>query len=432
MNVFDFRNRFYEVVEKIYDNNFQIASEVVRMGYPEICNEIPTAGVSWDDKKKKVKFLFNSDFYDVLSDDELMFVIAHESMHFIHLHAQLFSKEFNSLKRKNLDSQIPRFMKSLNIAADCVVNDSLVEIYGFDDELKENRFVKYGQKNIQIPKACRGEEFVGFKVHNFTVMQVVDLLKQDKVDSMLGKGDEFDSHNWNAQNFFDSNGELREEVKQALKEAIENLDGNSSVGDKERKIILDIKNNMKGVGVESSSSRRTIDLRGESLKWEKLLANEITMKKFEDDWAKCPRSLFAIYPDVILPTEKPTEEQDIFVAVDSSGSIDRTALSLFASVLKNVPKHVRIKSISFDTKAHEFDVKKDQNPAGGGGTNFQVIEDYILNNLKKYPKLVLVLTDGEAPPIHPKHPNRWLWLIYGNRSYGCGNMKNFDIYKLLR
>jgi predicted metal-dependent peptidase len=143
--------------------------------------------------------------------------------------------------------------------------------------------------------------------------------------------------------------------------------------------------------------------------------------------------MMSIYPDVILPTMEDQEKEEIFFAIDSSGSIDRHALSLFVDVVRNTPKHFKIKAISFDTKCYEYDIKKGGSPRGGGGTSFCIIEDYIQQNFKKYPKAIFVLTDGEGCCVSPKHPERWCWLLYSYcQDRHIGNMKSYKVKDVLK
>jgi hypothetical protein len=61
---------------------------------------------------------------------------------------------------------------------------------------------------------------------------------------------------------------------------------------------------------------------------------------------------------------------------------------------------------------------------GGGGTSFQIIDDHVngggFRNGSSTPcceedlDFVLVITDGYAPHITPKNPDKYIWLITPN------------------
>jgi predicted metal-dependent peptidase len=55
---------------------------------------------------------------------------------------------------------------------------------------------------------------------------------------------------------------------------------------------------------------------------------------------------------------------------------------------------------------------------GGGGTNFQLVVDYVEGRLEvngrrfeERADAVIMVTDGHAPQVTPAHPDRWIWLI---------------------
>jgi predicted metal-dependent peptidase len=62
-----------------------------------------------------------------------------------------------------------------------------------------------------------------------------------------------------------------------------------------------------------------------------------------------------------------------------------------------------------ETAAYPLD-PSDGRVRGGGGTSFQVIEEYTAA-LTPYPDGVVVMTDGEAERPTVRHPERWLWLL---------------------
>jgi predicted metal-dependent peptidase len=187
-------------------------------------------------------------------------------------------------------------------------------------------------------------------------------------------------------------------------------------------------------GKEAVGSLRPIDGLGQNaLNWNRILFKLTDTKKPRDIWNRSPRKMQSVYPDVILPTIEDQEKEDIFFAIDSSGSIDRNALTLFVDVVRNTPKHFRCRAITFDTMCYEYDIKRGEQPKGGGGTAFNIIEKYIQDNFKKYPKAIFVLTDGEGNHVDPQHPDRWCWLLYSYcQTRYIGNMKHYNIKDILK
>jgi len=56
------KTRFNKAVQDLVGINHYLAAEVTKLGYPTLEEGIPTAGVGWDENKKKIVFLFNPEF----------------------------------------------------------------------------------------------------------------------------------------------------------------------------------------------------------------------------------------------------------------------------------------------------------------------------------------------------------------------------------
>jgi predicted metal-dependent peptidase len=421
------RDDFDKVVEELYETNCYLAAEITKIGYPELVSDrIPTAGVSWDKDKKKVKFMFNRKFYKKLSYEQFSYVVQHEAMHFVNMHIFLFRDKIDYYKSKGKkNSEINKIMRKMNIAADCVVNDSLTNLY----EVK--RLTDLGGV-----APIYGQDMVKCDTHDMTLEEVFYLLPEEEG----GEGSDGTGHSW--ESFFNEDGSMNEDFVDAIKDFIEDNMDNSAISDEELSKIDDMKEKMENssdssssrAGKEAMGKKRAIDGLGKnSLNWNKLLFDFTQTRKIIDLWNRPNRKMTEVYPEAILPSYEPEEKEDIFIAIDTSGSIDHHACSLFVDVVRSTPKRFRVRAITFDTRCYDFDIKSKDNPRGGGGTNFQIIEDYIQNNLKKYPKAIFVLTDGCGTPIRPQYPKRWCWLLYGmNATNYIENMKHFEIKDLLK
>ena len=426
MNIVD---RFDDAVDYLYATNNYLAAEVTRLGYPKIDNGIPTAGVAWNKDRKRIEFLFNEKFSSSLTKEEFAFVVAHEAVHVLNCHVFHMKDRYDNMKmNKKTNLEIYKFQRKFNIAADCVVNDTLTMLYGLPKVMSE----PVGDK----PGIIYGMPTVKCDCHDMTVYEVMSLLESQMSDDD-GSGD--DHGTW--QSFMNPDGSINKDFVDSVKKFLDDKMQNSSLSDEDASKIQKMKDDLSNssdsyaseAGTSAGGNSRSIDLSDGALKWNKLLFNLVDSKKDEDTWSKASSKLISVYPDVILPSAKQSENYDVFVAVDSSSSIDHAALSLFASLLKNTPKNFNIKSISFDTACYEYDIKKDDKPKGGGGTNFQIIEDYIQANFKKYPKAIFVLTDGHGSPITPQFPKRWCWILYGSYSTDfCSTMKYYDIKSVLK
>lgn len=474
------RERFDKAVDKLYETNQYLAAEVTKLGYPILVEGgyPPTAGVGWDSKKKKISFIFNRQFADTLNDEEFYFVVAHEAIHVINMHIFLFHDEAEKMKKRSKKKhEIFGYIQKLNIAADCVVNDSLTRLYelpylpllGFLSQ----KF--YGNETlIQIAKQAKvpiqalvdmnpsisspqdslsadtevkiplpilyGKNIVDTHCEDLTVMEVYSLLPEQTG----GEGDNQVQNHEGWQSFLNDDGSLNKDFVDVVKKFIENNLENSTLSDEEAVEVEKMKEEMKNssdkyaqqAGANAEGKSRPIDgLGNNSINWNRLVWRLTETKKSCDVWNRPPRKMMSIYPDIILPSVIDEEREEIFVAIDSSGSIDRHALSLLVDVVKNTPRKFKVNSISFDTQCYKYDIRGDKNPNGGGGTSFNIIERYIQDNFKKYPKAVFVLTDGYNGDgqIHPQHPERWCWLLYGSHcSDTVSHMQCHDLKKMLK
>jgi len=426
--------RFQKAVDDMVAVNHYLAAEVCKLGYPMLSDKIPTAGVGWDGERKKIIFLFNPKFAEILNDEEFCFVVGHESIHLLNSHVFLLYDEIEKLKKMQKSiSDINEWKRKMNIAMDCVVNDSLVNLYDLPKVLTEDPKIS-GKVKIWY-----GKETVGTECHDMTAQEVYYLLPEEVTNPQPQTGDVENHEMWDS--FFNSDGTINRDFVDAVKEFIEKNIQNSVLSDDEAEKIDEMKKSMEDctdayaskAGTAAVGLRRPIDgLSRETLNWNKILYKLVDILKTEDIWTKPNRKLIPVYPDIILPSWKDQEKEKIFCAIDASGSISQDALRLFVSVLRNTPKRFEIKAMSFDTKCYPYNIKSKDEPLGGGGTYFDIIEQYILDNFKKYPKAVFILTDGLGTPVVPKHPDRWAWLLYGpcSTTY-CKDMKNYKIMDLL-
>jgi predicted metal-dependent peptidase len=403
-----------------------LAIQICKLGYPELTESISTAAVAWDDIKKTVKFLFNPKFLETVDDEEFRFILTHEAIHLLNNHVIFLKDKIEFMKRTNVDEEkISKFIRKYNVAADCVVNDTMTVLYGF----KKIREVDLPDK----PKIIYGKDFVDMDCHDISVMDVLYMIPDDKIN---GSEMTLDEHDWSS--FFDKNGNLNKDFLGKVHGFIKSNIENSRLSDEDIEKIEKIKKMFEKhapqqAGLDGIGMYRPVDgLTKIGLAWNKFFFQLVERKKQETMWNTPNRKLIDSYPDIITPTLQNEEKEDIFIAIDASGSIDLDALKLFMSVVKCIPKSYNVTAISFDTQCYAWDHKSDKDVQGGGGTNFGIIEDYLQKNLKKYPKAVFVLTDGMGTPVDPQYERRWCWVLYGpaEATY-CKTMKKFNIKELL-
>jgi hypothetical protein len=160
-----------------------------------------------------------------------------------------------------------------------------------------------------------------------------------------------------------------------------------------------------GVGTlrgETTQTRKT-DL------WAKWVADSIASVRDEGSRLQYPRKLAGVMHLIgerLTPNGYELRKSGV-VAIDASGSMSSEFLDKVAALVGD-DETLDIEWLSFD--GHVWPFKPGEVMQGGGGTNFQIIDDYVAD-LDEEPDFVLVITDGYAPKFTPRDPDSWIWLI---------------------
>ena len=449
------------------DHYAYFLTNIVRVGRPVWTTSIPTAAVAIKDVKGKLpdfaagdaldfEYIFNPDFAASLDNEKLAFVLAHESMHILLNHLKLVGQFLDKdryeeiMKKirseKKLDRQdikdsikFQQIAVKFNIAADCVINDYLA------------------QAGLPVwEQACRGQNFIGEDAAFMTVADVYERLPdqprngkgegdEESEAGQLGKGDgrgdgAIDSHDW----MFDP--DFADKVADAIDEMNEQIEAAGGIpGDLEDKrdeedgkttSAQDSLQKSMRAGSEEGNMREFQSQGGLELAWVKLL-KDVDPNMFKEPgmappprpaWHKRPRKLGAhSFRDVNLPVyrqdtrreKRNNEKPAIVLALDHSGSIGPRDADRFMTLALSIPRdRIKLFCCTFTTHYREVDL---DNPMGGGsgGTDFNAIASFIdakvipeLNG--KYPKAVVVITDGCAPFTNrptPEQAEAWHWLM---------------------
>ena len=492
------KKQYKEAVEYLDENYAYFLTHVLHIGRPMWTEAIQTAavmlqengGVSKTSKNPDVdfNFLFAPSFAAKLDVPAMAFIIAHEAYHIVLNHLKLLDKfvdrdRANELMKKQKDGGrltkaeikdsiiIRQNMQRFNIAADCVINDSLVNA-----GLSDAAFYNTPGTPTYVPEApdgapllCHGIDKVGEDASLLTVTDVYDMLleqnkkkdQQEQQDDQQGDGEgqpgqgqpggigdmdgrgyqALDSHDWMldpdfADEMADALDKMQDEIDKAgkmpsnVRDQIDEEDGNMTAAQQQ------LQNSMRA-GSEDGNMKAFMGATGAKLGWVKLM-KEIDPDIFKEPaigkppvakWHKRPRKLGGM-KKVILPVrekgaqEKETREKPaIVLALDVSGSIGPKDADRFIELAKSIPpERIKLFACTFNTSYVRHDNIHDETRFNiGGGTDFDAVANFINNevipDLKgKYPKAVVVVTDGEAQMSAHNYPkgkdaDGWFWLI---------------------
>ncbi len=320
---------------------------------------------------------YNTQFFNMLTNKQIEFVIAHEILHCVFDHI---------IRREDRDARI------FNIACDYKVNNLLVRD-------------KIGERVDQI------QIFQDFKYDDWTSEEVYDDIYNKYDDEELeALGELLDEHiDWGKDG--DQQGEGDTPNKGAGNGKGEKKSKRPSYSKEELKKIRDeIKESMitsaqsAGAGNTPGEIARMIkELTEPKMNWRELLRQQI-QSTIKSDFTFSRPSRKGWHTGAILPGMNFMDTIDICIGIDMSGSIGDMQAQDFLGEVKGIMdeyKDYKIKLWCFDTKVYnEEDFSADGGQdltdyeiLGGGGTDFDANWSYMKEN-DIQPKKFIMFTDG--------------------------------------
>ncbi len=334
-----------------------------------------------------VRITFGIDFLDSLSDSELDFVMMHEILHVVLQHC------FRG------DVEDP---EAYNIAADIVVNSNIM----LENGMKASSITlsKYG---IAMHVAPDGKEG-----HEYTAEQVYAMLPKN----LNKKG--------NNKSPGSAVGGAKKEISKEQHQPVRVWDDHSRWGKYEEDDTLrDVwvkrfEDAAEAIKIRDPSNARGLlpafaerilkELKKTQTDWRTIL-NDFIQEEVVDYSFSPPDRRFDDSP-FFLPDFNGKEDmvEDILFMIDTSGSMSDDMIAAAYSEVKGAIDQFNgklkgwlgffdaaiIKPQPFSDE-NEFKIIK---PAGGGGTDFQIIFEYVFHHMSdKLPASIIILSDGDAP-----------------------------------
>jgi len=311
-----------------------------------------------------LKFYYNSRFINMLKPKEVEFLVGHEVLHVVYDHMG---------RRNNRDPQI------WNIADDYAVNA----------DLKRHRVGEFIKTVPCLYEAKydgkAAEEIYDDLMKNVQKINIEDLIDQMIDDHMDGEGDGESDGEGNS-NRPKMSAEERERVRQEVRQAILNAAQGAEAGTIPK-------------GVERLIKQHTNPV----MPWRELIQTNLT-SAIRTDFSWIRPSRRGWHSDAIMPGMTPGEEIDVTVAIDMSGSIsDKQAQAFLGEIAGMMASFdgYKVHVFCFDTDVYNpadfnsenMDTIESYEPAGGGGTDFDVIFSYLKEHAID-PKRLIVFTDG--------------------------------------
>ena len=374
--------RLHKCVVSIMSNPRYVAmAGMLMMGKRTIDETIPTACTNGRDE------MYGRVFVDSLSDAELRFVILHECKHKMYRHLTTW---------KHLHD---KDHMCANMACDYVINLEIEE---------EN---PDGFATMPLDENGKRIGLLDPRFRNMNSQEVFNILyeEQDDEGGEGGAGETLDSHDWEgAQDMSDADKrQLEQEIDQAIRQGA--LTAGKMGADMPR-------------GFEQ--------LLQPQIDWREVMREFVSTTCTGKDYSTYnrPNRRF-MSAGMYMPSAVSEQVGEIVVAIDTSGSIGDTELTVFLSELKAIcdtvnPSGVRLlywgHEVVGDEKYGDMDTPIDQlvtstKPQGGGGTDVNCVCNYIREkNINA--EAVVVLTDGYLAGDWGTWAQPLLWCILDNKN----------------
>lgn len=349
------------------------------------------------------RIFFGPKFLDDLSDSELDFIMMHEILHVVLQHC---------MRQGDCDNE------QFNIACDIVVNSNIL----LSNNMNRNsiKLKKYGESMHIAPDGKEGYEYTAEQVYAMlppppknrkpkTALTGTQGEAEDDAEEGEAKGNApgrakqiqgkktdapavWDDHSrWGK---YEEDDTLRDVWVQRFEDAAE---------------AIEIRDPSNARGLLPAFAQRILkELKKPQTDWRTIL-NEFIHEEVVDYSFTPPDRRFDESP-LFLPdfNDKDVLAKDILFMIDTSGSMSDDMITAAYSEVKGAIDQFGGKLEGwlgfFDaaiiepkrfTSLDEFKIIK---PAGGGGTDFQIILEYVHKHMQdKLPTSIIILTDGYAP-----------------------------------
>ena len=316
-----------------------------------------------------VKFYYNSRFIMMLKPKEVEFLVGHEVLHVVYDHMG---------RRNDRDPQI------WNIADDYAVNADLKRhnVGQFITTVPCLYETKYDGKPA--------EEIYDDLMKNVQKINLDDLINKLLDDHMDDEG----------EGEGDSEGDKEGEGKGRPRMSQEEKDRARA---EMKQAIIQAAQSAEAGTIPKGVERLIKEVTDPQMPWRELLQTNLT-SAIRTDYSWMRPSRRAWHMDAVMPGMTPGEEIDVVVSLDMSGSISNKQAQAFLGEIAGMMDSFdgyKVHVFCFDTKwynpqdftSENLDTIDTYEPQGGGGTDFDVIFDYLKEHAIE-PKRLIVFTDG--------------------------------------
>ena len=340
------------------------------------------------------RFYYNTEFVQKLPPKQLEFLFGHEVLHAVYDH---------------MGRRGDRNPKIFNIANDYAVNADLI------DQKVGERITVVGMLYEPKYRGMASEAIYDDLMKNVkevTLDQLAEMLLDEHLDGD-GDGDGDGEEDENGNKKGGGRPRLSEEEKKAIRDEL-------------REAVLNAAQQSGAGNLPAGVKRLIKDLTESVIDWRTLLEQQIESTiKSDFSWMKTSRRGW--HMDAIMPGMLPGTQIDVFVGMDTSGSISEKDIKDFLSEIKGIMEmydEYRIHVVTWDTEVYNHQIFTSENlediesyePAGGGGTDPMCVWQFLKDNDIE-PKKLIMFTDYCFFGWEPKEVESYcdtVWVIKDN------------------
>lgn len=418
------------------------------MRYSEFGSDIASVNIEY---RRNLKYhtaatdgksiFLDPDYFASLSEDDRIFIIAHEIMHIKFLHP--YRLEEKNGKKRDLDT--------FNEAADAVINanlerDGFIIKEGYVNRPEALKFSveEYYEKLLREKQKQDNRESKSGKQQSGTTVankehygddhslweEAFEKYKKEKGSQGIGKK----SSDKNNKQSTSSNSDMVIEINERAEFSKNRQGRQAKARENLKKMREKLLKKFDNIDVSNRINLGVVGEGNHSIDWRTLLRREI--EKSEIVWSQ-RRSVAENNYAYRLEENEIEDEAETEVMIDVSGSVDLELVKAFLRMLKPILQHSKLKVGCFNEKFWGMTEIKNNNdidnfiiPAGARGRAAWT-EDWDLavrSFTKKKEINKIVFTDGDpCPGVMPKDDLRGeniIWLVYGNRDFRpcCGKV----------
>ena len=361
-----------------------------------ITDSIPTAAVGFRNLNQIVLYI-NPQFWENLkNDDERSWTFHHEVLHLVYGHLYTQANY--------------QFKHAFNIAADLYINQQIgkqnapegalfPDMYGFPEGLSTDQYydLVLNSKNENLKK-------------------IAEKLKNGEKFEMCEDG-YMTNHHFNPEDyeFSDRDSEAERAYKETAQEMLKNH---------LKRIYKENEDKLRGLVPGDFAASFDEQIKPPQISWRKALKTFVAtkMSNHQIPTRKWPSKYHEDYT-----TKKFKLVSDIWIVMDTSGSVSNEEIALFFSEINAIYKNekVDVNIVETDAKVnnvYQYDGKLPETIHGRGGTEMSPGIEYVNKHCSRG-DLLIVFTDGgiEQNPLKAKIPTLWIITPGGSTKFNTNS-----------